>query len=89
MIADFFVGTWLSNALRWPECFGMSPAFKEEALTLGHLLLGARLVLETALCLGELPYPSKGHRTFNITALNSFISQQRQRVLNLYTSLLN
>ena len=23
MIADFFVGGWLSNAFRWPEVFGL------------------------------------------------------------------
>lgn len=33
LIADFFAGSWLSNAFRWPEIFGMGPAFKEEALT--------------------------------------------------------
>lgn len=49
LIADFFVGNWLSNAFRWPEVFGLQPAFKEEALTQGHLMMACRLVLETAM----------------------------------------
>lgn len=73
LIADFLAGCWLSNAFRWPEMIGMEPSFKEEALTLGHLLTACRLVIETALSCEELPYPSTGHRTYNITALNAFI----------------
>ena len=49
LIADFLTGSWLSNGFRWAECLGMEPAFKEEALTLGHLLTASRLVLETCL----------------------------------------
>ena len=49
LIADFLSGSWLSNAFRWPESMGMEPSFKEEALTLGHLLTACRLVFETAL----------------------------------------
>lgn len=49
LIGDFFAGVWLSNAFRWPESLGMTPAFNEEALTLGHLLVACRLVIETAL----------------------------------------
>lgn len=49
LIADFLSGSWLSNAFKWPESLGMQPSFKEEALTLGHILLACRLVLETAL----------------------------------------
>ena len=56
LIADFLAGSWLSNAFRWPECLGMEPCFKEEALTLGHLLAACRLVLETTLSCKELPY---------------------------------
>ena len=49
MIADLLAGVWLSNAFKWPEPLGMEPAFKDEALTLGHLLTASRLVFETAL----------------------------------------
>ena len=50
MIADFLVGSWLSNAFRYPECHGLKPAFKEEALTFGHVMMSCRLVMETMLC---------------------------------------
>ena len=73
MIADFLAGSWLSNAFRWPECLGMEPSFKEEALTLGHILTACRLVLETTLACSDLPYPTIGHCTYNITKLNMFI----------------
>ena len=49
LIADFLAGSWLSNAFRWPEVLGMEPCFKEEALTLGHLLVACRLVVESTL----------------------------------------
>ena len=70
LIADFLSGSWLSNAFRWPECLGMEPSFKEEVLTLGHLLTACRLVLETALSCQELPYTKNGHRTYNLTEIN-------------------
>ena len=88
IIADFLSGSWLSNAFRWPECLGMEPSFKEEALTLGYLLTACRLVFETALCCQELPYPQNGHRTFNLTELNTFIRGKRVFVLNLYNKVL-
>ena len=47
MLADFLAGTWLSNAFRNPECFGMEPVFREESLTMTHLLSACRLVFET------------------------------------------
>ena len=52
MIADFFVGGWLSNVFRWPEVFGLQPAFKEEALTSAHVMMASRLVLETTMSCG-------------------------------------
>lgn len=73
LIGDFFAGVWLSNAFRWPESLGMTPAFSEEALTLGHLLVACRLVIETALTCQELPFPSQGHRTYSISKLNQWI----------------
>lgn len=36
--------------------------------------------------LRELPYTAQGHRTYNITQLNTFIKSQRERVLNFYTA---
>lgn len=75
IIADFFVGSWLSNAFRWPEVFGMQPAFKEEALTQAHLLMACRLVLETAMSCGKLPYAEKAHMTYNVTKLNKWIME--------------
>ena len=87
MIADFLAGCWLSNAFRWPECLGMEPSFKEESLVLGHLLTACRLVFETTLSCSELPYPSNGHKTYNITELNAFITSQKQNVLALYNNL--
>ena len=88
LIADFLAGSWLSNAFRWPECLGMEPCFKEEALTLGHILMACRLVLETTLSCQELPYTRAGHRTYNITELNGFIRNKRVTVLNLYNDVL-
>ena len=73
LIADFLVGSWLSNAFRWPESLGMTPVYREEALTLGHLLIASRLVLETALACHELPYPTQSHRTYSISKLNQWI----------------
>lgn len=55
LIADFFVGSWLSNAFRWPEVFGLEPALREEALTQAHLLMACRLVIETVMSCGQLP----------------------------------
>ena len=87
LIADFLAGSWLSNAFRWPECLGMEPCFKEEALTLGHLLAACRLVLESTLSCRELPYNQNGHRTYNLTEINSFIRNKRVSVLNLYNDI--
>ena len=70
LIADFLAGSWLSNAFRWPECLGMDLVFKEEALTLAHILTASRLVLETCLACDELPLPLNGHRTYDVRALN-------------------
>ena len=66
----------------------MEPSFKEEALTLGHMLTACRLVFETALACRVLPYPIAGHRTYNITELNNFISSQKESILAFYNDLL-
>lgn len=73
MIAELLAGVWLSNAFKWPESLGMEPAFKEEALTLGHLMTASRLVLETLLQCSKLPYSKDGHSTYNVAELNAFI----------------
>ena len=86
LIADFLAGTWLSNAFRWPECLGMEPAFREEALTLGHLLTASRLVLETCLACQTLPLPKIGHRTYCISDLNAFIQSKKEKVLAFYNA---
>ena len=52
MITEFLIGAWLSNAFRWPEVFGLQPAFKEEALTQAHLMMACRLVIETTMSCG-------------------------------------
>lgn len=87
LIADFLAGCWLSNAFRWPECLGMEPVFKEEALTLAHLLTASRLVIETCLACQTLPYPAHGHSTYKIKELNTFILDQKTNVLALYNSI--
>jgi hypothetical protein len=65
----------------------MEPAFKEEALTLGHLLTASRLVLETCLACQTLPLPKNGHRTYSISNLNAFILSKKESVLSLYNTM--
>ena len=74
MIADLIAACWLSNGFRWAECVGATPALKEEALLQGHVLLAARLAVETCLACSELPVPATGnHPTFDIPLLNNMI----------------
>ena len=91
LIADLIAACWLSNGFRWAECVGATPALQEEALLQGHILLAARLVVETCLACSELPVPATGnHPTFDIPQLNALISEQKIEVLSWYkTQLLN
>lgn len=57
-IADLLAACWLSNGFRWAECVGATPALSEQALLQGHVLLAARLVVETCLACSELPVPA-------------------------------
>ena len=51
----------------------------------GHVLLAARLVVETCLACSELPVPATGnHPTFDIPELNAFIHEQKRDVLSWY-----
>lgn len=67
----------------------MEPVFKEEALTMAHLLTACRLVFETALSCETLPYTEYGHRTYNITQLNAFIASYKPKVLALFNTVLS
>ena len=71
LIADLIAACWLSNGFRWAECVGATPALRDEARLQGHVLLAARLVVETCLACTELPVPATGnHPTFDIPKLN-------------------
>ena len=38
IFGDLISSTWLSNAFKWPECFGLQPVLKEEALLQAHFM---------------------------------------------------
>lgn len=65
----------------------MEPVFKEEALTLGHLLVACRLVFESCMACEPLPVPLNGHKTFDVIDLNRFIVGRKEKVLKFYRQL--
>ena len=86
-MGDVLSSTFLSNAFRWPECFGLSPVMKEEAVLQAHIMQSSRLVLESCLTCTKLPTKIK-NASYDIKAINKFIKQWKQRVLTFYSDVL-
>lgn len=89
LLGDLLAGCYISNGFKWVECMGLTPPFKEESRTVGHLLQAARVLLESTLTCEPLPYTHKPQKTFKISRFNEFIASWEPKVVALYQSILD
>ena len=89
LLASLLAGCWLSTGFRDPSIFGVSAPLPFDMHWYLSYFQSCRIVFENLLAGQLIPNTSTSKSIFGITRLNQFIKENKKKVLQLFTKLID